>query len=284
MTDYMGRSLLPRNPVDSLDVYLAADGGKALGKALNMPPERVIAEVKKSGLRGRGGAGFPTGAKWASVAHDPCPTKYVVCNGAEGEPGTFKDRMLLRKNPYQILEGIAIAAYSVNAKKAFLCIKKSFEKETISVRKALSEMSAGGYLGPTPIELVLGPDDYLYGEEKALLEVIEGRDALPREAQLPPYVKGLFVTDPLELNPAVVNNVETLSNVPNIILRGSEWFRSTGTVDTPGTMLFTVSGDVSQGFTNCRWGQAFATSFSNMRAHFGRVGPLKRCFLVFPIP
>ena len=244
MTDCMGRFLLPRNPVDSLDVYLAADGGKALGKALNMPPERVIAEVKKSGLRGRGGAGFPTGAKWASVAHDPCPTKYVVCNGAEGEPGTFKDRMLLRKNPYQILEGIAIAAYSVNAKKAFLCIKKSFEKETISVRKALSEMSAGGYLGPTPIELVLGPDDYLYGEEKALLEVIEGRDALPREAQLPPYVKGLFVTDPMELNPAVVNNVETLSNVPHIILRGSEWFRSTGTVDTPGTMLFTVSGDV----------------------------------------
>lgn len=238
------RILLPEKPIERLEAYRAAGGGAALAKALALPRETIIAEVKLSGLRGRGGAGFPTGVKWASVAHDPCPTKYFVCNGAEGEPGTFKDRMLMRRNPYQLLEGIAIGAYAVGAKKAFLGIKRSFEKEAAAVRRALEEMQAAGRLGPTPIELVLGPEDYLYGEEKALLEVIEGHDPLPREKDFPPYVKGLFVKYPSELNPAVVNNVETLSNVPHILARGATWFRSIGTSDTPGTMVFSVSGDV----------------------------------------
>lgn len=242
----MQRILLPDKPMERIDAYLSGGGGQALAKALVTPREQIIAEVKKSGLRGRGGAGFPTGVKWASVAHDPCPTKYFVCNGAEGEPGTFKDRMLMRKNPYQLLEGIAIGAYAIRAKKAFLAMKKSFEKEAVEVRRALEEMSARGCLGPTPIELVLGPEDYLFGEEKALLEVIEGGDPLPREKDFPPYVKGLFVKDPSELNPAAVNNVETLSNIPHIVLRGANWFRSIGTPDTPGTMVFTVSGDVQK--------------------------------------
>jgi NADH-quinone oxidoreductase subunit F len=238
--------LLPEKSIESLDAYNSTRGGQALNKALTMPPEQIIAEVKRSGLRGRGGGGFPTGLKWAGVAHDPCPTKYLVCNGSEGEPGSFKDHMLMRKNPYQLLEGIAIAAYAIGAKKAFLGIKASSEKELSVVTRALDDMSKRNVLGPTPIELVLGPEDYLFGEEKALLEVVEGRDPLPREADNPPYVKGLFITDPAEPNPTVVNNVETLSNIPHIIQQGAAWFRTTGTPDSPGTMIFTVCEDVQR--------------------------------------
>jgi NADH-quinone oxidoreductase subunit F len=238
--------LLPEKPIESLDAYISGGGGEALNKALTMPREQVIAEVKKSGLRGRGGSGFPTGLKWAGVAHDPCPTRYLVCNGSEGEPGSFKDHMLMRKNPYQLLEGIAIAAYAIKAKKAFLGIKASSQKEVGAVKRAIDEMLKRNVLGPTPIELVLGPEDYLFGEEKALLEVIEGRDPMPREADNPPYVDGLFITDPAEPNPTVVNNVETLSNIPHIVRRGAAWFRTIGTPDSPGSMIFTVCEDVQR--------------------------------------
>jgi NADH-quinone oxidoreductase subunit F len=237
--------LLSDAPVDSLDVYLSQDGTLALRKALGMAPGEIIAEIKRSFLRGRGGGGFPTGTKWETVAQNPCPTKYLVCNGAEGEPGTFKDRFLLRNNPYQLLEGMAIAGHAVGVRAAYLCLKKSFETEIASVRRARDELTAAGLLGLIPIELILGPEDYLFGEEKALLEVIEGNPAMPREADLPPYVQGLFVTGPNELNPAVVNNVETLCNIPHIIRLGASWFRSIGTVDTPGTMIFTMSGDIA---------------------------------------
>jgi NADH-quinone oxidoreductase subunit F len=182
------RVLLPDKPVESLDAYLAGGGGEALKKALAMPGQEIIAEVKVSGLRGRGGAGFPTGMKWASVAQDSCPTKYFVCNGAEGEPGTFKDHMLMRRNPYQLLEGIAIGAYAIGAKKAFLGVKSSAQKEVAALQRALEEMSDRSCLGPVPIELALGPEDYLFGEEKALLAVIEEKDAMPRGADFPPYV------------------------------------------------------------------------------------------------
>src|ERR1017187_140813 len=142
--------LLPEKPVESLDAYISEGGGEALNKALTMPREQVIAEVKKSGLRGRGGGGFPTGLKWAGVAHDPCPTRYLVCNGSEGEPGSFKDHILMRKNPYQLLEGIAIAAYAIGAKKAFLGIKASSQREVSAVRRAVDEMLKLNVLGPTP--------------------------------------------------------------------------------------------------------------------------------------
>ena len=151
--------LLSAKPITSVDAYFADGGGQALNKALKMPREQIIAEVKKSGLRGRGGGGFPTGLKWAGVAHDPCPTKYMVCNGSEGEPGSFKDHMLMRKNPYQLLEGIAITAYAIGAQKAFLGIKVSSQREVNTVQRALDEMSKRETLGPTPIELVLGPED-----------------------------------------------------------------------------------------------------------------------------
>ncbi len=244
--DSTQRVLLPGRPIEPLGTYFAIGGGRALAKALVMPREDVIAEVTASGLRGRGGAGFPTGVKWKTVAGDPCPTKFLVCNGAEGEPGTFKDRMLLRRNPYQPLEGMAIAAFAINARRAFLCIKRSFEKEAAIVRRALLEMLDRDFFGPVSVDLVFGPEDYLFGEEKGLLEVIEGGDPMPREADRPPYVEGLFVTDPAQRNPAVVNNVETLSNIPHIVLRGAVWFHTLGTRDTPGTMIFTLSGDVQR--------------------------------------
>ena len=239
-----GEVLLAGGPVESLDAYLAHGGGEGLRNGLALGPAAIIAEITRSGLRGRGGAGFSTGAKWTSVARDRCPTKYVVCNGAEGEPGTFKDRYLLRKNPYQLLEGLVIAAHAIGAQRAFVCLKKSFAPEIAAVRRALAEMTAANSLGPVTVDVVLGPEDYLFGEEKAMLEVIEGGEAMPREADRPPYVHGLFVTGLDRPNPTVVNNVETLSNVPHILGRGAGWFRSMGTSDTPGTMVFTISGDV----------------------------------------
>ncbi|MDP4219689.1 MAG: NADH-ubiquinone oxidoreductase-F iron-sulfur binding region domain-containing protein [Bacteroidota bacterium] len=235
---------MPENPVENIESYLNAGGGKAIIKALTMSREQIISEITRSGLRGRGGAGFPTGLKWATVAHDPCSVKYFVCNAAEGEPGTFKDRMLIRMNPYQLLEGIAIGAYAVGAQNAYIVMKTSFEKEYTALSLALDAMAEHHLLGEISIVITRGPEDYLLGEEKAMLEVIEGGLAMPREAEYPPYVKGLFVTNPWELNPAVVNNVETLSNIPNIITRGTEWFRRIGTTDSPGTMIFTLSGNV----------------------------------------
>ncbi len=242
---HAGELLLTGDSVESFDAYLARGGGKGLANAVAFGPADVVSEVTKARLRGRGGGGFPTGLKWASVARDACPTKYVVCNGAEGEPGTFKDRYLLRRNPYQMLEGLAIAAYAVGARRAYVCLKKSFVREIARVRRALQEMSDARSLGDVTISVVLGPEDYLFGEEKAMLEVIEGGLAMPREADLPPHVHGLFVVRPDRQNPTVVNNVETLSNVPHILRQGADWFRSMGTPDTPGTMVFTISGDVA---------------------------------------
>ncbi|MHB8412115.1 MAG: NADH-ubiquinone oxidoreductase-F iron-sulfur binding region domain-containing protein [Candidatus Acidiferrales bacterium] len=240
--------LLPDRPLQSLDDYIAIGGLQALEKACSMSREAVIAEVKKSGLRGRGGAGFPVGIKWSSIASDPCPVKFVACNATEGEPGTYKDRMMMGRNPYQLLEGVAIAAYAMNAQKAFIAMKGTFENAIASTARAHQEMSARNVLGPIPIEFVYGPEDYLLGEEKAMLEVIEGREAMPREMDYPPYVLGLFAGYPScipdHTNPTLVNNCESMSNIPHIIRNGADWFRSMGTADTPGHMVFTLSGDV----------------------------------------
>jgi NADH:ubiquinone oxidoreductase subunit F (NADH-binding) len=233
--------VLPERPIESLDAYVEAGGGEAIRLALQGSPDAVIQEISKSGLRGRGGAGFPTGAKWKSVRSDPCPSKYAACNAAEGEPGTFKDRWILRHNPYEVFEGLAIAAWAAGAERAFVALKAGFEPEIAALERALTEMAAARVLGEIPIELVSGPDEYLFGEEKAMVEVIEGNDPLPRI--LPPYQQGLYAS-PGSPNPTVVNNVETLANVPHILRRGAEWFRSFGTEGSPGTMVFTLSGDV----------------------------------------
>jgi NADH-quinone oxidoreductase subunit F len=227
-------------PVASLGEHVAAGGGAALAAALRRPPRALIDEIRRSGLRGRGGAGFPTGAKLAAVRDDPCRTKYVVCNAAEGEPGTFKDRWLLRRNPYQVLEGTALAAHAVGARRAFVALKAGTPELPV-LRLALGALRAEAMLGPVSVEVVTGPDDYLFGEEKAMLEVVEGGEALPRV--LPPYQVGLFATAGSP-NPTAMCNVETLANLPGIVRNGASWFRSFGTETAPGTMLFTLSGDV----------------------------------------
>ncbi len=190
--------------------------------------------------------------------------RYAVANGAEGEPGTFKDRPLLRANPYQVIEGLAIAATVVGAREAFLAVKRSFTPEIDALERALREMADAQLLPDAPVTLIAGPEEYLFGEEKGLLEVIEGNDPLPR--WLPPYLHGLFATTPQEgwqggnrpdenpdrvgSNPTLVNNVESLADVPLILTRGAEWFRSFGTADTPGPLLCSVVGDVAHaGYT-----------------------------------
>jgi NADH-quinone oxidoreductase subunit F len=255
----MAGFLLPERPVESLDEYVDSGGGFGLRAARRLGPEGTIEELRASGLRGRGGGGFPTGAKWAGVRGSPGTHHYAVCNAAEGEPGTFKDRRLMRTNPYQLVEGMAIAAFAIGATEAFIGLKASFVPEIEALTRALTEMTEAGVVGDVPIRIVTGPDDYLFGEETALLEVIEGKDPLPR--LLPPYLHGLFATAPQlgwtpaavvpghqeahESNPTAVNNAETLSNVPHILSQGPEWFRSMGTPSSPGTIVCTVVGDVA---------------------------------------
>ncbi len=233
------RFLLPETEI-TLEDHLARGGGAALERAHVIGPEAVAAEVRAAGLRGRGGAGFPTGIKWEGMQEEERP-RYLVCNAAEGEPGTFKDRSLMRRDPYQLIEGVAIAAFSIGAEAAFVATKASFAREVGRLEQAMAEMSAADVVGEIPIALVTGPDSYLFGEEKGLLEVVAGRDPMP--TLYPPYVRGLFA-EGVESHPTVVNNVETLSNVPHILRNGPDWFRSIGTEDTPGTMVFTISGDV----------------------------------------
>jgi NADH-quinone oxidoreductase subunit F len=225
----------------SLEEYVAGGGGRGLEIALSASPEAIIEEIAKSGLRGRGGAGFPTGEKWRTVRTTGSGARYAVCNAAEGEPATFKDRMLLRRNPYQVMEGLVIAAHAVGAERAFIGMKETFGEEIERLAGALREMQEADALGYVPIEVVLGPDHYLFGEETGLEEVIEGRDPLPRV--LAPFIQGLWAS-PTSDNPTLMNNVETLANVPHIVADGSDWLRGNGTEASPGTMLFTICGDV----------------------------------------
>ncbi|MBW3668217.1 MAG: SLBB domain-containing protein [Actinobacteria bacterium] len=250
--------LLASEPVDAIDAYLAQGGGEGLRRAVELGPEATIEEVRRSGLRGRGGGGFVTGRKWAGVRAQPGTDRYVVVNGAEGEPGTFKDRALLRANPYQLVEGAIIAGFAVGAVEVFIAVKDAFAAEADGVTRAAAELQAAGMCHDCRVTIVRGPDEYLFGEEKALLEVIEGNAPLPR--LFPPHEHGLFATAPQtgwqateaqpghhgrhESNPTVVNNVETLSNVPHILTRGADWFRSFGTEESPGTVVATVVGDV----------------------------------------
>jgi len=229
--------LVPR----SFGEYEAAGGGRGLQTALAAWPVAVIQEVARSGLRGRGGAGFPTGEKWRAVRAVGAGPRFAVCNAAEGEPATFKDRLLLRTNPYQVLEGLAIAAYAVGAERAYVGLKEAFTPELQALGRALQEMRDADALGGIPVEIVLGPDLYLFGEETGLEEVIEGRPPLPRVAR--PFMQGLFAKPP-EDNPTLVNNLETLANVPHILADGPDWLRANGTEGAPGTMVFTICGDV----------------------------------------
>jgi NADH-quinone oxidoreductase subunit F len=276
--------LLPVSPHGSVDAYVAAGGGRGIAVARARGADWVLDELDRAGLRGRGGAGFPAGRKWRSVASGGAALgdRYVVANGAEGEPGTFKDRPLLRANPYQVLEGLSVAATVVGAREAFVAVKATFTREIDALERALREMADANLLCDVPVSLIAGPEEYLFGEEKALLEVIEGNDPMPR--WLPPYVHGLFATTPQEgwsagsgaidaedaatvgSNPTLVTNVETLANVPLILDRGSGWYRTIGTTETPGPLICTVVGDVVHaGFGEVEPG-------TTLREVIGRVG------------
>ena len=252
--------LLEEEPVVSLDAYLERGGGQGLARARQLGPEATIEEISRSGLRGRGGAGFPTGTKWASTRAGAGRHRYAVCNAAEGEPATFKDRALMRSNAYQCVEGLAIAALAIDAREAFIGVKAKFGAERAALELAVTEMDQAGLLEGLTVTIAAGPDEYLFGEEKALLEVIEGHDPLPRF--LPPFQHGLFATAPQlgweshaaepghagahEANPTLVNNLETLCNVPTILSRGADWFRRLGTPESPGTIVCTVVGDIAE--------------------------------------
>src|ERR1700674_4557830 len=232
-----------------IDVYLKHEGYQALEKSLKqMTPETIIDEVKKSTLRGRGGAGFPTGMKWSFVPKDSPKPKYVICNADESEPGTCKDRPLMEMDPHQMIEGIIIAGRAISAMKGFIYIRGEYRYVLDIVDPAIAEAYSRGYLGKDILgsgfdfDLLIhtGAGAYECGEESALMESLEGKRGYPRIKPPFPAVVGLYGC------PTIINNVETLSTVPAIIRGGGDWYASLGTPKNGGTRLYSISGHVNK--------------------------------------
>jgi len=235
------------NP-DSIEDYIIHDGYQALGKVLTeMKPVEVIALLKDSGLKGRGGAGFPLGMKWGFVAAAQGDKKYIICNADESEPGTFKDRLILEGDPHSIIEAMAIAAYSVGADEGYIYIRGEYTIAQARLLNAIMQAKEMGFLGENvfgsefsfDLHVHGGAGAYICGEETALIESIEGKRGEPRPR--PPYP----TTNGLWDKPTLVNNVETLANVPPIIRNGAAWFKSFGTPSSPGTKVYTILGNVN---------------------------------------
>lgn len=235
--------------IDPLNIssYIRQRGYEALQKVIRgFSPEQVVAEIKKSGLRGRGGAGFPTGEKWELAAKTTAKEKYFICNLDESEPGVYKDRTIAEKNPHQIIEGLLIGAFAIGAKKAYIYINGHYQKQAEILEIALGqarekEFAGRGILGSAvdiEVEIFEGAGAYICGEETALLNTIEGKRGEPRLKPPYPPVSGLFG------KPTVVNNAETLSNIPYIIKRGAKTFSQIGSSVSPGTKLFVLEGAV----------------------------------------
>ncbi len=233
----------------SVTDYKNAGGYSALEKVLKgMSPADVIETIKKSGLRGRGGAGFPTGVKWSFIPKDHPGPKYLCCNADESEPGTFKDRQLIENDPHAILEGIAIACFAIGAQRAYIYIRGEFFMGAKILNGAIADAYRAGFLGKNilasgfnlDIFVHRGAGAYICGEETALLESIEGKRGKPRSKPPFPATHGLYQ------KPTVVNNVETLMNIPHIINRGAEWFAAMGIGKSTGTRIFSVSGPVNR--------------------------------------
>jgi len=232
--------------LEELEVYKKNGGFQGFEKAVSqMKPAEVTEVVKNSGLRGRGGAGFPTGLKWSFIDNKNWP-HYVVANADESEPGTFKDRELMESNPFQFIEGVAIASYAVGAQAAYLYLRGEFAELAARLEQKLAELEKAGYLGDKlfgtdsslKIYIHLGAGAYICGEETALLESLEGKRGQPRlRPPFPPAV-GLYG------KPTVINNVETFANVPMILTHGAEWYKSMGTADSAGVKVFSLSGRV----------------------------------------
>jgi NADH-quinone oxidoreductase subunit F len=239
----MGESIVLRNfgAIDSGNIatYLERGGFRALSRARKAGPDAVISEVKASQLKGRGGAGFPCGTKWQLARSAPGGVKYVICNADEGEVGTFKDRFLIQHNPFSLIEGIAIAAYAIGAKRAFIYLRGEYRYLLVVLKTAIDQATSKGLID-VPIEIREGAGAYVCGEESALMNSIEGRRGEVRFRPPFPPTSGLFG------RPTVINNVETLMNVPAIVEKGAAWFASIGTPGSTGTKVFSVSGDVAR--------------------------------------
>ncbi|MCR4601725.1 MAG: SLBB domain-containing protein [Clostridia bacterium] len=228
------------NP-ESIDDYINAGGFEALARAKQTERDRLIEDVENaSKLRGRGGAGFNTGFKWSGARSSEGKEKYIVCNCDEGEPGTFKDRYIIENDPFTVIEGILIAAYAVEASDAIIYVRGEYEKPIGLLRGAIAQAEERGLTGNVNLRVYAGAGSYVCGEETALLSSIEGGRAEPRLKPPFPTDKGAFG------KPTVVNNVETFSNVPMIVLNGTDWFSNIGNPDYPGTKIFSVSGDVKK--------------------------------------
>ncbi len=232
---------------ENIDEYIAVDGYAALGKALTeMTPEQVIEEVKKSGLRGRGGGGFPTGLKWSFCAPNKADQKYVVCNADEGDPGAFMDRSVLEGDPHCIVEAMTICGYAIGATKGFVYVRAEYPIAVARLQKAIDQAREYGLLGKNifdsgfdfDLEIRLGAGAFVCGEETALMASIEGKRGEPKPRPPFPAVKGLFD------KPTVENNVETFANIPQILLKGADWFASMGTERSKGTKVFALGGKI----------------------------------------
>ncbi|MBR0081300.1 MAG: NADH-quinone oxidoreductase subunit NuoF [Clostridia bacterium] len=232
---------------ENIEEYIAVDGYAALGKVLTeMTPEQVIQVMKDSGLRGRGGAGFPTGLKWEFAAKNKVPQKYVVCNADEGDPGAFMDRSVLEGDPHAVLEAMAIAGYAIGANKGYIYVRAEYPIAVKRLNIAIGQAREYGLLGENifdsgfsfDIETRLGAGAFVCGEETALITSIEGNRGEPKAKPPFPANKGLFG------QPTIINNVETLANIPQIFLKGPEWFASMGTEDSKGTKVFALGGKI----------------------------------------
>ena len=236
------------NPEDIED-YIAEDGYVALGKVLTeMTPEEVIEEIKRSGLRGRGGAGFPTWLKWQFARRAPGDVKYVVCNGDEGDPGAFMNRRVLEGDPHAVIEGMAIAAYAIGAQQGYFYVRAEYPIAIRTLRIAIQQAREYGLLGENifdtgfnfDLEVRMGAGAFVCGEETALMQSIEGKRGQPRTRPPFPATSGLWG------KPTNINNVETYANVPQILLKGGEWFASMGTEKSKGTKTFAIAGKVKR--------------------------------------
>src|SRR5437870_1303809 len=231
----------------TLDFYLQHNGYEALKKALTLTPDQIVEMVKASGLRGRGGAGFPTGMKWQFVDKKIAP-RYIACNADESEPGTFKDHLLMERNPHLLIEGCAIGCYAIGAKVAYIYIRGEFFHVQQMLERAIDEAYARGFLGKNILGSGFDCDVYIHrgagayeaGEETALLESLEGKRAQPRNKPPFPAVVGLYNC------PTAVNNVETLSNIPLILRNGAEWYAALGPEKNGGPKLYCVSGQIKR--------------------------------------
>jgi NADH:ubiquinone oxidoreductase subunit F (NADH-binding)/NADH:ubiquinone oxidoreductase subunit E len=246
----------------SIDDYLAKGGYEGLKKALkNMTGDEVVEVVKASGLRGRGGAGFPTGLKWSFTRPLPTFPKYIVCNADEGEPGTIKDRYIMEGDPHRLIEGITITGYAVGASTAYIYCRGEYYLSMLRLQNAIDQARAQGFLGDKilgsdfsfDIQIQTGGGSYVCGEETALIESIEGKRGYPRVK--PPFPGQVGVWN----KPTIVNNVESLSAVPDIIVKGAEWYAAKGTEDSKGTKIFQVVGHVNKpGIVECNMGLPLA--------------------------